>query len=72
MSVAMAFNLGRIMRKMIGAGKPRYLSALAARLCLAYLAIQRALQSLNAIKRFVTNPKSNNQINQATTIVLAA
>ena len=72
MSVATAFNLGRIMRKLIGAGKPRYLSVLAARLCLAYLAIQRVLQSLNAATRFVTNPKTNNDLNQAITIVLAA
>ena len=72
MSVAMAFNLGRIMRKLIGAGKPRYLSALAARLCLAYVAIQRVLQSLSAVSRFVTNPKTASNLNQPITIVLAA
>ena len=72
MSVAMAFNLGRIMRKLIGAGKPRYLSALAARLCLTYLAIQHILKTLNAVTRLVTNPKSNNKPNQTLTIVLAA
>ena len=38
LSTAMAFNLGRIMRSLIGAGKPRYLAVLAARLFLAYLA----------------------------------
>ena len=72
MSVAMAFNLGRIMRKLIGAGKPRYLSALAARLCLAYVAIQRVLQSLSAVSRFATNPKTASNLNQPITIVLAA
>jgi len=72
MSVATAFNLGRIMRKLIGAGKPRYLSALAARLCLTYLTIDCVVESLNAVTRFVTNPKSNNKPNQAANIVLAA
>ena len=72
MSVATAFNLGRIMRKLIGAGKPRYLSALAARLCLAYLTIQRALQFPNTTMRLLTNPKSNNKPDQAINIVLAA
>ena len=33
---ATAFNLGRIMRSLIGAGKPRYLAVLAKRLCLTY------------------------------------
>ena len=72
MSVAMAFNLGRIMRKLIGAGKPRYLSALAARLCLAYSAILRVMESLNTAARFVTNHKSNNNSNEVITVVLAA
>ena len=72
MSVAMAFNLGRIMRKMTGAGKPRYLSALAARLCLAHLAIQRLLKMLNAATSFVTNPQTTNNLNQPITIVLVA
>ena len=36
-TVAMAFNLGRIMRLLLGAGKPRYLAVLAERLCLTYL-----------------------------------
>lgn len=39
LSAAMAFNLGRIMRTLVGAGKPRYLSVLAERLCLIYIAI---------------------------------
>lgn len=36
-TVAMAYNLGRIMRSLTGAGKPRYLAVLAERLCLIYL-----------------------------------
>src|SRR6056297_108306 len=72
MSVATAFNLGRIMRKLIGAGKPRYLSALAARLCLTYLTIDCVVESLNAVLRFVTKPKAHNKPNQAANIVLAA
>ena len=72
MSVAMAFNLGRIMRKLIGAGKPRYLSVLAARLCLAYSAIDRILQSLEAALRFITNPKSNNNVSQSFGTTIAA
>lgn len=39
LTAAMAFNLGRIMRSLMGAGKPRYLSVLAERLCLLYFAI---------------------------------
>lgn len=36
LSAAMAFNLGRIMRSLVGAGKPRYLAVLAERLRLIY------------------------------------
>ena len=36
MSAAMAFNLGRIMRLLIGAGKPRYAALLAERAALAF------------------------------------
>jgi transposase len=35
-SAAMAFNLGRIMRSLMGAGKPRHFAVLAETLCLAY------------------------------------
>lgn len=38
---AMAHNLGRIMRSLMGAGKPRYLAVLAERLCLIYFLIRR-------------------------------
>jgi transposase len=38
----MAFNLGRIMRLLIGAGKPRYAQVLAERALLAWSAITEA------------------------------
>lgn len=43
MSAAMAHNLGRIMRLLIGAGKPRYAAVLAERLCFIYFAIRAVL-----------------------------
>ena len=46
MSVAMASNLGRILRQLIGAGKPRYLAALAARHCFAYMLMERIIQRI--------------------------
>ena len=39
MSAAMAYNLGRIMRSLLGAGKPRHLAVLAERRRLAQLAM---------------------------------
>lgn len=36
LTAAMAYNLGRILRSLLGAGKPRYLAVLAERLCLIY------------------------------------
>lgn len=50
LTAAMAYNLGRIMRSLIGAGKPRYLAALAERLWLAYLTIWTML---NATRQFL-------------------
>jgi hypothetical protein len=41
-SAAMAFNLGRIMRLLIGAGKPRYAQVLAERALLAWFTINKA------------------------------
>ena len=38
LTAAIAFNLGRIMRSLIGAGKPRHLAVLAERLFLARFA----------------------------------
>ena len=52
LSAAMAFNLGRIMRTLIGAGKPRYLAVLAERLCLIYLVMQWCVE----ISRLFTRP----------------
>ena len=72
MSVAMAFNLGRIMRKLTGAGKPRYLSVLAARLCLAHLHIHSLLQSLNAASTFIVKHQSHKKQTQSISILLAA
>ena len=40
LSAAMAYNLGRIMRSLLGAGKPRYLAVLAERFCFIYFIIQ--------------------------------
>lgn len=51
MSAAMAFNLGRIMRSLIGAGKPRYADVLAQRALFIYFTIVKRLRSLQA---FVT------------------
>jgi hypothetical protein len=47
MSAAMAHNLGRIMRSLVGAGKPRYAAVLAERLCFIYFAIQAAFQCVH-------------------------
>jgi transposase len=40
MTAAMAFNLGRIMRSLLGAGKPRHLAAIAENLCFTYFLIR--------------------------------
>ena len=45
MTAAMAHNLGRIMRTLIGAGKPRYAAVLAERLCFIYLTMKAMLKS---------------------------
>ena len=45
-SAAMAYNLGRIMRSLIGAGKPRYAAVLAERLRLAWLVNRWAFDHL--------------------------
>ena len=46
LTAAMAHNLGRIMRSLIGAGKPRYAAVLAERLCFIYFAIEAACNRL--------------------------
>jgi len=50
LSAAMAFNLGRIMRSLFGAGKPKYAQVLAERLCFIYLAIKLGLRRLRSLK----------------------
>ena len=44
LTVAMAFNLGRIMRTLVGAGKPRYLAVLAERLYFIYSIVTRCYE----------------------------
>ena len=56
MTAAMAHNLGRIMRLLIGAGKPRYAAVLAERLCFIYFAIEAAF---NQLESFWKTPKSH-------------
>ena len=48
LSAAMAFNLGRIMRSLLGAGKPRHAQVLAEGLCLLYFAIKGRLRRLRS------------------------
>lgn len=48
MTAAMAHNLGRIMRMLVGAGKPRYAAVLAERLCLVHFSVAGALACLTA------------------------
>ncbi len=51
LTVAMAFNLGRIMRSPTGAGKPRYFTVLTERLCFIYLSMRICCERL---QRFIT------------------
>ena len=46
LSAAMAHNLGRIMRSLVGAGKPRYAAVLAERLCFIYFATQGVIRGI--------------------------
>lgn len=43
---AAAYNLGRILRHLLGAGKPRHLAVLAELLCFIYISIARQIDSL--------------------------
>ena len=61
LSAAMAHNLGRIMRSLIGAGKPRYAAVLAERLCFIYFAIEAAR---NRLTGFWMTPGSNQNKNR--------
>ena len=49
LSAATAFNLGRIMRSLVGAGKPRHLAVLAERLLLVHF----LSQALNALQQLL-------------------
>ena len=61
MTAAMAYNLGRIMRSLIGAGKPRYAAVLAERLCFIYFAIEAAC---NRLMGFWMTPRSDQNKNR--------
>ncbi len=51
LTAAMAFNLGRILRSLIGAGKPRYLTVLAERLCLIYFVMRCGVEMSQRLNR---------------------
>jgi hypothetical protein len=53
--------LGRIMRSLIGAGKPRYAAVLAERLCFIYFAIEAAM---NRLMGFWTTSSSHQETNR--------
>ena len=61
MTAAMAHNLGRIMRSLIGAGKPRYAAVLAERLCSIYFTTQATLKRLTVSW---TTPRSHQEKNR--------
>jgi transposase len=69
MTAAMAHNLGRIMRSLIGAGKPRYAAVLAERLCFIYSTMQAAV---NRLTGFWTTPKSNQEQNRRNLLATCA
>ena len=50
---ATAFNLGRIMRSLVGAGKPRYLAVLAERLSLAYSVMPSYHEASDCVMRLL-------------------
>src|SRR5690606_21325616 len=59
---ATAFNLGRILRKLLGAGKPRHLAVLAERFWLTYFlrrwyeTVLRAQNSIQSAHRTLDHP----------------
>ena len=69
MTAAMAHNLGRIMRSLIGAGKPRYAAVLAERLCFIYFTIDAAY---NRLTGFWTTPKSHQEENRRDVLATCA
>lgn len=63
MTSAMAHNLGRIMRLLIGAGKPRYAAVLAARLCFLNFAIEAISDWLTGFLRLPVSRQEANRFN---------
>lgn len=55
-SAAMALNLGRILRSLIGAGKPRHLAVLAERLCFIYLVMTERYKMSHRLLRSIRKP----------------
>jgi len=60
MTAAMAHNLGRIMRSLIGAGKPRYAAVLAERLCFIYFTMEAAVKRLRGFWTATKSPQEEN------------
>lgn len=56
LTAAMALNLGRIMRLLLGAGKPRYLAVLAERFCLIYFVMRPCHNIYQNLKRHLKTP----------------
>jgi transposase len=56
LSAAMAFNLGRILRSLLGAGKPRHLAVRAERLCLIYFVMRWSYKTLQTLPRGFERP----------------
>ena len=68
LSVAMAYNLGRILRSLLGAGKPRYLAVLAEKHCFTYLLMrwrEALLKRMKTPRRAVGNFKRRLELSAA-------
>lgn len=68
LSAVMAFNLARVMRSLIGAGKPRYAAVLAERVLAA---IEAVIKAWNTIKQFLNRWKRKSQRGRQVAIALA-
>ena len=53
----MAYNLGRIMRLLIGAGKPRHLAVLTERLCFIYFIMRLSYWISQRLQECARNPR---------------
>jgi len=60
LSAAMAFNLGRILRSLLGAGKPRHLAVLAERLSFIYFLMPWRYTSSRSLSRGLSTPNEPN------------